>query len=166
MARDTIQTLKQRLKRATRARTELERRMFQLKTLYDLSREIGFVIETEPIARNLVMMVVGTFGAECGLILLVDTEGRRIETMDHLGVDPDRLGELSASATAGALDDLRAVDGIRSLSRHGARAGGQSLRLLAGLGLRIWAPLSVTDRLVGGIGLGTKLTGDRYGRAD
>jgi class 3 adenylate cyclase len=166
MARDTIQTLKQRLKRATRARRELERRMFQLKTLYDLSREIGFVIDTQPILQNLVMMVVGTFGAECGLIVLIDTERRRIEAMHHLGVDPDRLQELSQAATSGALDDLRSVDGIRPLTSRGGRPAGQSLRLLSGLGLRIWASLSVTDRLIGGIGLGPKLTGDRYSRDD
>src|SRR5262249_36184328 len=122
--------------------------------------------DAEPIMHNLVMMVAGTFGAECGVILLVDTAQRRIEAINDLGIDPARLQELSQAASSGVLDDLRSLDGIRSLTSRGGRPAARSLRVLSGLGLRIWASLSVTDRLVGGIGLGAKLTGDPYTRDD
>ena len=68
----------ERLQDAARSREELEKRMFHLKTLYDVSREIGVLIDTEAILKNLLMMVVGTFGAERGLIVLRNSRENRI----------------------------------------------------------------------------------------
>jgi len=48
------------------AQRELERRIFHLKTLYDLGQEIGFLRCTNTIVKNLLMMIIGTFGASWG----------------------------------------------------------------------------------------------------
>src|SRR6059036_385926 len=72
MRRTHTKHMKKRLRDAARTQRELEKRMFHLKTLYDVSREIGFLIDTRAIMKNLLMMVIGTFGVERGLILLVD----------------------------------------------------------------------------------------------
>src|SRR6059036_1050852 len=75
MRRTHTKHMKKRLRDAARTQRELEKRMFHLKTLYDVSREIGFLIDTRAIIKNLLMMVIGTFGVERGLILLVDGRG-------------------------------------------------------------------------------------------
>jgi class 3 adenylate cyclase len=167
MSRDTIDSLKRRLKRAKRAHRELERRMFHLKTLYDLSREIGY-IDMQQIVRNLLMMVVGTFGAERGLILLVDTASGRIDAMAELGVEEAGLQALADSVAAGEFKDLGEVRGIQLLAGRtsGGRRRNRPLHLISLLGLRLWIPMPVTDRLLGGLGLGSRLTGERYSRDD
>ena len=46
---------------------ELERRIYYLKTLYDLSLEIGYQRETNEIIKNLLLMMIGTFARSgCG----------------------------------------------------------------------------------------------------
>jgi len=55
---------------------ELERRVFHLKTLYDVTREIGFLRDTQQIIKNHLLMVMGAFGALRGVILIVDNTGK------------------------------------------------------------------------------------------
>jgi class 3 adenylate cyclase len=123
----------QRLEEAGRAQQELEKRVFHLKTLYDLSREIGGLIGTDAILGNLLMMVMGTFGAERGLIVLRDLRENRIDAMAQRGFDQD-----PASLAAAAGEPLPSID------------------------FHAWIPLEVDERLKGGIGLGEKLTGEPY----
>jgi class 3 adenylate cyclase len=135
-----IKDLKKRLREAERSQQDLEKRMFHLKTLYDVSREIGFLTDTKAIIRNLLLMVVGTFGVERGLILLVDVRENRIETMTQRGLDDGAEAALSqAVVDAGFLANLQ-----------------------VSLDLHVWMPFEVNERLKGGIGLGEKLTGDPY----
>src|SRR3990172_7203387 len=87
-----ITRLRKRRREAARAPQELEKRLFHLKTLYDVSREIGSLMDRQAIMKNLVMMVIGTFGTFRGLILLVDTERASIEAVAPRGrgVVPER----------------------------------------------------------------------------
>jgi class 3 adenylate cyclase len=126
-----------RLQEAARSRQELEKRIFHLKTLYDLSREIGSLSDTAAIIQNLLMMVLGTFGVERGLIVLHDAAERRIEVMTERG-----------------LDDAAAV--ARALAEH------HVAQPLASVDLHICIPFEIDENLKGGIGLGEKLTGEPY----
>ena len=139
MKRTRVGRMKKRLQEAARAQQELEKRMFHLKALYDVSREIGFLIDTQAIMKNLLMMVVGTFGVECGLILLVDVREKRIAAVTQRGFEDDTEATLSQAVEAGFPADLQAM-----------------------LNLEVWIPFDVSEHLKGGIGLGEKLTGDPY----
>lgn len=139
MRRTRLKHMRKRLREAARSQRELEKRMFHLKTLYDVSREIGFLIDTQAIIKNLLMMVVGTFGVERGLILLVDVRENRIHTVAHRGLDDAIATALAQAADAGLLSSVR-----------------------VSLGLHVWIPFEVSEQLKGGIGLGEKLTGDPY----
>jgi class 3 adenylate cyclase len=167
--RDAIKALKRRLARAAKSRRELQRRMFHLKTLYDLSREIGFLIDTQEIMRNLLLMSIGTFGALRGLIVLVDVGGSRLESVSHRGMEEDGLLRLSQAVEAGGGRELTGTTGIRLLRRRGrARAAneGPLPRLLASLDLHLWVPFHVKEHLWGGLGLGDKLSGEPYSKDD
>jgi len=148
--------MKKRLREAERAQQELEKRMFHLKTLYDISHEIGFTTDTRTIVTNLLLMIVGTFGAERGLILLRDLREDRVELGTHRGLDDDEATELARAAEAGGLARLAAWAGSVILSEGG---GDDSL---GPLDLRIWIPFAVSEHLKGAIGLGEKLIGDAY----
>src|SRR2546422_4653702 len=126
-----------RLREAARSQRELEKRMFHLKTLYDVSREIGFLISTPAIMKNLLMMVIGTFGVERGLILLSDVRGHRIEAVTQRGLDDTTMAALSQAVDAGSLLNFQ-----------------DALRLYG------CTPFSVKARLTGGSALGDRLAGD------
>src|SRR2546426_12169432 len=156
MRRERLTHMKKRLREATRAQRELEKRMFHLKTLYDVSREIGSLIDTQAIIKNLLMMVVGTFGVERGLILIVEVRENRIETMTQRGFDDAASAALSQAVHAGFPTKVQGATGTVVLSES------DDSGLLSSLNLRVWIPFDVNERLRGGIGLGEKLTGDPY----
>ena len=49
-------------------RTELDRRAFYLKTLYDISLEICGTVEIEAILKNFLLMTMGNFGVVQGFL--------------------------------------------------------------------------------------------------
>ncbi len=46
--------------------------MFNLKTLYDVSKDIYGTVESETIIRNFLLMTMGNFGVMDGFVLLLD----------------------------------------------------------------------------------------------
>ena len=126
-----------RLKKAARAREELEKRVFHLKTLYELSRDIGFLSNTGEILDNLLMTVVGTFGVERGVIVLRTDGTNVIDSFAHRGIDdPQNVA--------------------RALAEH------HVAQPLAAADLQVCIPFDVDENLKGSIGLGEKLTGEDY----
>src|SRR5262249_20434104 len=160
--RTDVRRLKKRLREATLAQQELGKRMFHLKTLYDLSREIGHLIDSQAIMKNLLMMVIGTFGTFRAIVLLVDTVRGSIAAsaqrdLDDAGVGA--VGQVVRSAGSGSqvghILDLSARAGEREAPRGEAAVD----TALAGCDLQVWVPFAVNDEFSGGIGLGEKMTG-------
>ncbi|RLB34406.1 MAG: hypothetical protein DRH12_17495, partial [Deltaproteobacteria bacterium] len=52
---------------------ELDRRLFHLKTLCDVSRELLGVVEVRPLLKNFLLMTTGNFGVIEGFVLIRDT---------------------------------------------------------------------------------------------
>ncbi len=165
---EVIRRLKSRLRRAASARRELQRRVFHLKTLYDVSREVGFLVDTSEIAGNLLLMTVGTFGALRGFLVLVDVDHDRLESFTQRGMD-DAVLPLTKAIEAGAFRGLAGAEGVRLLRRPARTRAGtrpELLRLLAEADIRLWVPFRVNEQLAGGLGLGDKLAGDPYSKDD
>ena len=160
MERARVEVLEQRLRDAARAQEELEKRMFHLKTLYDASREIGSLIDTQAIVKNLLLMVVGTFGVERGLILVADVREDRIAAMTHRGLDEAAAALLAPAVEAGLLARLLASPSVVSLNESDCAGP------LSSLDLRVWIPFEVNEHLKGGIALGDKLTEEPYAPDD
>ena len=53
--------------------TELDRQIFHLQTLYDVSRELLGVVEIEAVLKRFLLMTLGNFGVIEGFILTHDT---------------------------------------------------------------------------------------------
>lgn len=125
-----------RLRDATRSQEELEKRMFHLRTLYDVSREIGYLNDTQSIISNLLMMVLGTFGVERGLIVLSDSQNG-VAALAQRGVDD-------------------APKAARALAEH------HVAQPLPMFDLRVCIPFDVEEHLKGSLALGDRLTGEGY----
>lgn len=149
MKRTDIKRLKKRLREAARSRQELEKRMFHLKTLYDASREIGFMVDTQAIMQNLLMMVIGTFGTFRGVILLADTERGSVEALAQRGLDEQAMSTLAAAVQSGRFTPV-------------IEQGSGVDDFVASLNLQVWIPFSVKNQLKGSIALGEKMTGEPY----
>ncbi|MBM4338420.1 MAG: hypothetical protein FJ110_02645 [Deltaproteobacteria bacterium] len=129
---------------------ELEKRIFYLKALYDLSQEIGYLRETNEIIRNLLLMVIGTFGASRGILFLFDKTRGKVDAITQRGFPP------------GSLDlFVQKIESDNSLSSEEMT----KIHLdpvLSSFNLQIWVPFHVDSTMTGGIGLGEKLSGDPY----
>jgi class 3 adenylate cyclase/CRP-like cAMP-binding protein len=136
-SRVVMKLMAERLRRMNENLGELEKRIFHLKALYDLSREIGLLSGTESVTDNLLMMVLGTFGVERGLIVLRDARSNQVQRFAHRGID-------DADAVAHTLAQHHVAQPLPSVDLH------------------ICIPFDVDQGLKGSIGLGEKLTGDDY----
>jgi signal transduction histidine kinase len=152
-----------------RSQQELEKRIFHLKTLYDLIQEIGYLRETHEITKNLLLMMIGNFGASCGLIFLFDMSRGEMEACCQRGLPKESVDSFSERMASGDLKWLNEITQIET-SDESHRAQIQEKEklfdFLSSFSLRIWVPFNIDSNLRGGIGLGDKLSGDPYSSDD
>ena len=72
--------------------TELDRQIFHLQTLYDVSRELLGVVEIEAVLKRFLLMTLGNFGVIEGFILTHDTHSNDEPRLVAVGIqDKARL---------------------------------------------------------------------------
>jgi class 3 adenylate cyclase len=81
-----IQRLQDSLKQTEEVRAELDRRIFHLKTLYDISKDLYSGAETEKILKNFLLMSMGNFGVVTGFVILFNVSSAEIERIIHVGI--------------------------------------------------------------------------------
>jgi adenylate cyclase len=160
---------KEHLRSPEHSQMELERRIFHLKTLYDLSQEIGVLKGRKEIMKNLLMMIMGTFGALRGIVILVDMSKGSAEEIFQRGMGKTSLGMLSQAIEARYFKGLEEIACIHVLDEKAEVQQDRTdniLDLLSSCKLKIWIPFKVNENLRGGIGLGERLSGDSYSMDD
>jgi class 3 adenylate cyclase len=91
--RTEVNRLQEELKQSEHVQNELDRRVFYLKTLYDVSKDIFSSVETETILRSFLLMAMGNFGATEGAILLINSPDIEIQHLVTVGLaDADVTG--------------------------------------------------------------------------
>jgi ribosomal protein L9 len=88
---EEIEKLKASLKKAEHVQSELDRRVFDLKTLYDVSKDIYGSVETETILRNFLLMTMGNFGVMEGFVSLMDIALKEITQFISIGMQNTAL---------------------------------------------------------------------------
>jgi class 3 adenylate cyclase len=141
---------------------ELEKRIFQLKTLYDVSQEIVFLRSPGEILKNLLMMTMGTFGTFSGTVFMADLESRSVEVGEERGLKEGFMDLIRGHIEAG-------TGKIPLKYRLDSREGkcdkaptGSFTDTLTEAGIEIWVPFTVETHVEGGIGLGSKLSDEPY----
>ena len=155
---EDIGRLKASLKQTERVQSELDRRAFDLRTLYDVSKDIFTTVEIEPILKNFLLMTTGTFGVLEGFILLINTESEEVSQFSSVGVQE---GDIS----------LIKIGGMQLLlqgSLQGPIINGEGLKKSGSLPeSMIWAmPFKVESDCLGLLGLGSRLIDEQYGETD
>jgi class 3 adenylate cyclase len=100
-----LEKLRDSLLQADRIQTELDRRVFYLKTLYDVSKDIFASIEYESILKNFLLMTMGNFGLVEGFILTVDIPSREISGFVSIGFQADDISLLRTGGSEILLSD-------------------------------------------------------------
>ena len=152
-----VENLKKELHQSAHVQNELDRRVFYLKTLYDVSKDIFSSVESETILRNFLLMAMGNFGVSQAVILVVDPSSRKIAHLVDVGLEEDE--------TAGLKDY---VDRLL-LKEAFSESAPDPNSLNSGLPSELFAFLSTfeieADRS-GIFGLGPKLIGEPYNEND
>ena len=155
---EEIKQLKKSLKQAESVQAELDLRVFNLKTLYDVSKDIFGTVETETIIRNFLLMTMGNFGVMDGFVLLQDESSETDGQFVAIGFQDENHDVLeNASIRFLELPKKPSAPIVPSSSKH-ARFFPESVNLLL--------PFDVGPDSPGLLGLGAKLIGEPYNEND
>jgi class 3 adenylate cyclase len=156
--REEIQRLKAALKESEAVQVKLDRNVFHLKTLYDVSRDIYSSIESEKIIRNFLLMAMGNFGSKRGFVALSSVSSKKIESFESLGY-------LDAEKT----DVVLVVEKIISLEKPKQwfdRSSNLKQKNLFPPKAEYFSVFFIEQEWQGFIGLGAKLVDEAYSEGD
>ena len=153
-----IEQLRTSLEQAESIQTELDRRVYYLKTLYDISKDIFGSVEYENILKNFLMMTMGNFGVAEGFILTVDVSSRKISGFVSVGFQDEDIALLrtGGSEVLFSPDLVKAIHNEKDLKNQGLLPPSMICAL----------PFYVDTDSTGLLGLGSKLIGDSYNTDD
>ena len=158
ITQDEVEQLRASLKEADHIQSELDRRIFYLKTLYDVSKDIFSSIETDSILRNFLLMSMGNFGVMEAFVLLMDMPAKEIIRFVPIGFDDTKFAALQKSGMKFLLNE----------AYQGLSANGPALRRLRMFpsSVEYVLPFSVETDYLGLLGMGPKIVGDPYNEND
>ncbi len=157
-SQEKIKQLQKSLKKAESVQEELDRRVFNLKTLYDVSKDIYRSVESETIIRNFLLMTMGNFGVMDGFILLFEYPSETTVEFVAIGFTDENHEALENSAIRLLEMAKKESAPIDAASPQKAKSFPESVNLLL--------PFEVTPEVPGLLGLGHKLIGDPYNDHD
>ncbi len=154
-----IDSLRKSLVQADCTDMELDRRIFYLKTLYDVSKDLFSSVEYEPIIKNCLLMTMGNFGVVEGFILTIDLPSQEINRFSFMGFKDTDEPFLRADGRKLLLSGVReevVIDGEALHKKY--RSFPKSVALVISF--------IVDSDTSGVLGLGRKLVGDSYNGDD
>ncbi|MEN8200493.1 MAG: GAF domain-containing SpoIIE family protein phosphatase [Thermodesulfobacteriota bacterium] len=146
---------------------ELDKKIFHLKTLNDVSQEIVFLKDPQDIIPHLLLMVMGTYGSMQGMAFLLDDSGNAIEVFSGRGVDDSvEEGLLQFIKSKGDTPIIDIDHGMILGEDGGKESGNDLLTLLASQEFSVFMPIILKKEFIGALALGEKLLGDPYSSDD
>jgi class 3 adenylate cyclase len=158
--------LSRRLQALERNRRELENRILQLRTLYEIGAETASMLEPAGILQVILSQVMRAFDATTGLALTVsEADDGWIVTLQQ-GLTQQEWAAIVAEFAPRTLEDSyyewymqRSPSAPRWLIVPETEAAEPFVEWLRRLDIRVWLPFPVDHLLVGGIGLGPRMWG-------
>lgn len=153
-----LEQLRTSLQQAERIQTELDRRVYYMKTLYDVSKDIFGSVEFKPILKNFLLMTMGNFGVAEGFILTVDVPSGEINGFVSIGFQDDDIALLRTGGSAILLSEdlVKAMQNENDLKACGLLPSAMICAF----------PFIVDTDCTGIMGLGAKLIGEPYNTDD
>jgi len=137
---------------------DLDRRVYHLKTLNDISRDIFSTVEFDAILNHFLLMIMGNFGVIEGFAMTLNPDSQAVTYFKAMGYDDGELGFLKN----GAGEIIKVCSAAASVECTSIE-----------IDPRIFAPHSIcalpfriTDECYGFLGLGAKLIGEPFSEDD
>jgi class 3 adenylate cyclase len=157
-SQEEIKRLKESLKQAEKVQAELDLRVFNLKTLYDVSKDIYGSVESETIIRNFLLMTMGNFGVMDGFVLLFDKPLKTTSQFVSIGFQDENHESLESGG-------LQLLEHLLTGSASEKSAAGDQRQFLPE-SIEYSVPFTVTPDRPGLLGLGSKLIGEPFNDND
>ncbi len=153
-----VNRLREELKQSEHVQSELDRRVFYLKTLYDVSKDIFSSVEAETILRSFLLMAMGNFGVTEGFILLINSHSKEIQHLVPVGFADDDVAGIKKDVEQHIRQDMSGPSTIDA----------EKLRLAdtSSISLAFVRDFTVESEWTGIFGLGAKLIGEPYNEND
>jgi len=156
--REEIRQLKESLQQAEKVQAELDLRVFNLKTLYDVSKDIYGSVESETIIRNFLLMTMGNFGVMQAFILLSDEFSENANKFVSVGFQDDLTRSLENDAG-------RYLQGV-CLKDSPQKLQSSDRQNILPPAVDLSLPFYVKPNCPGLLGMGPKLIGEPYNEND
>jgi class 3 adenylate cyclase len=153
-----VNRLQKELKQSEHVQSELDRRVFYLKTLYDVSKDIFSSVEAETILRSFLLMAMGNFGVTEGFILLVNPDSKKIDHLVAVGYADEDVAGIKKDVEQRIRQDMSGPSTID--------AGKLLLADTSSTSLAFVRDFTVESEWTGIFGLGAKLIGEPYTEND
>jgi len=147
---EEIRYLRESLNQAENVQAELDLRVFNLKTLYDVSNDLYSSVESETILRNFLLMTMGNYGVMEGFILLLDTQSKTTHQFVSIGFQKDAM-------------ELLEKENLRWSSQQ---SPGTNYHKFLPPAIEFSLPFAVSPDCPGLLGLGSKLIGEPFNDND
>jgi class 3 adenylate cyclase len=147
-----VERLRKSLTLTDQIQTELDRRIFHLKTLYDISKEIYGSVNTGVILRNFLLMTTGNFGMVEGFVAIADANKRELVQFVSLAVQSGKSQELRERSLEICLNER-----LKGTPLYGAAI---TEKLNFPITLECALPFVVHEGWTGVLGLGEKIIGE------
>lgn len=150
--------LKHFLEQADQIQSELDRSIFHLRTLYEVSKEIYSNIDSEVIIQNFLLMTMGNYGVIQAFVAIVHMGAARMANVVHRGLDPKTLAYVRENGLVWCQEPpLNTGVVFQDLSGVRDRLPCEMEGLF---------PFEVNEDYVGFLGLGPKISGEAFGAKD
>jgi len=165
--------LERRVQALERNRRELENRILQLRTLYEIGAETASVLDPTGILQVILSQVMHTFDAVAGLALTVSEADDGWLVTFQQGYTQSEWARIAANFAPRTLEEVyyewyaqRPPSASRWLIVSESRESGPFVEWLRRLDIHVWLPFPVDHLLVGGIGLGPRMLGSDFSSGD
>jgi len=153
-----VNRLREELKQSEHVQSELDRRVFYLKTLYDVSKDIFSSVEAETILRSFLLMAMGNFGVTEGFILLINSDSKKIDHLVAVGYADEDVAGIKKDVEQRIRQDMSGPSTIDAEKLLLADTSSTSLAFVR--------DFTVESEWTGIFGLGAKLIGEPYTEND
>jgi class 3 adenylate cyclase len=138
--------------------SELDRRVFHLKTLYDVSKDLFGSVEYETIIKNGLLMAMGTFGVAEGLVAVMDPGTGFVRQFISMGFNEGGAASLQ--------EKLSGANAAGMSGNWTSAVEALSVQYMQPIGVRLVVPFEVDSDCAGLLALGKKLVEENYSEND
>jgi class 3 adenylate cyclase len=167
------ETLRRRVHALERNRRELENRILQLRTLYEIGAETASMLEPAAILHTILSRVTRAFEATTGVALTVSQNGDDWTISLQQGFTAGEWDDISLRFAPQAIEELyyawhmeRTPATPHWLVMAETVSESPFVDWLRQLDIRVWLPFTVDHLLVGGVGLGPRMGSKDFSGGD